>query len=104
MGGPNKKLKESENEVEIIYNPPNLNQFNQFECPDCNIPFDNEQLQKDHYINNLLTSKVSRARDDSLELQIKQELISMGSKDLPQRQQVHVDYKDAELITKLIRN
>ena len=34
MGGPNKKFKESENDVEIIYNPPNLNQFNQFECPD----------------------------------------------------------------------
>merc|ERR1712115_274324 len=94
MGGPNKKFKESENDVEIIYNPPNLNQFNQFECPECNIPFDNEQLKKDHYINNHLSSKVSRAHDGSLEVNIKKELIAMGSLELPQRHQVKLDYKD----------
>ena len=100
MGGPAKKFKDLVNDVEIIYNPPNLNQFNQFECPECNIPFHNEQLKKEHYITNHLSSKL--VNDGSL-VNIKKELIAVGSLELPQRHQLKLDYKDTELITKLIR-
>ena len=85
----------------MIHKTPNLIPVI-LECRDCNLTFENEYHQKEHFINTHLPTKVSRLRDESIELQIKQEIISMASKDLPERQQILVDYKDAQNITKLI--
>ena len=40
--------------------------------------------------------------DESIERQIKQELISIGSNDLPEGQQILMTYKDARNLTNLI--
>ena len=100
-----KKRKEdldlSELDVELIHEIPNMKPM-VMECRDCKVIFENEFEQKTHFITEHLQTKVSRSRDESIERQIKQELISIGSKDLPEGQQILMTYKDAHNVTHLI--
>ena len=100
-----KKRKEdldlSELDVELIHEIPNM-KSTVMEYRDCMIIFDNEFEQKNHFITQHLQTKVSRSRDESIERQIKQELISIGSKDLPEGQQILMTYKDAHNVSHLL--
>ena len=77
-----KKRKEaldlSEFDLELIHEIPNIKPV-VMECRDCRVIFENEFEQKTHFITEHLQTKVSRLRDESIERQIKQELISIGS-------------------------
>ena len=100
-----KKRKEdldlSELDVELIHEIPNMKPM-VMECRDCKVIFENEFEQKTHIITEHLQTKVSGLRDESIERQIKQELISIGSNDLPEGQQILMTYKDAHNVTNLI--
>ena len=100
-----KKTKEtldsSENDVQLIHETPNIIPV-VLECRDCNLIFENEYHQKEHFITTHLQTKVSRLRNESIERQIKQEIISIASYDLPEGQQILINYKDARNMTNII--
>ena len=68
----------SEFDIEFIQELPN-NKHVVMECQECGIIFENEFEQKNHFITEHLESKVSKSRHESIDRQIKKELISIGS-------------------------
>ena len=87
--------KPDEPEIELIQELQNIKPF-VMECKECGVIFDHEFEQKTHFITEHLKSKVSSSRDESIELQIKQELISIGSS-------FQMTCKDARNVTKTMK-
>ena len=87
--------KPDEPEIELIQELQNIKP-SVMECKECGVIFEHEFDQKNHFITEHLKSKVSKSRDESIELQIKQELISMGSS-------FQMTCKDARNVTKTMK-